>query len=108
MSSLEFIIAIVIVVSVLTAIVNRFKETRVDALKQGHGPVASTARGLAYVAMAIGGIVFFGFLLLNIETIGLVWTLLLIFLFFGVGWSLLGQWIFDKKPSSGKKDKDDK
>ncbi len=93
------LIGIILAVAFVVAIVNRFKETRADALKQGHGPVASSARGLAYVAMAIGGIVFFGVLLANIQTVGLGWALLLIFVFFGVGWSLLGRW-FDKKRES--------
>ena len=103
MSTLEFIIAVIVVVIFVTAIVNRFKETRLDALKKGHGSAASVARGLAYVAMAIGGSVFFGFLVVNIEKIGLGWSLLLIFFIFVVGWSLLARWIFDKQPKTGKR-----
>jgi len=95
---------IVLAVVFVIAIASSFRAMRANAIKKGHGPAAANVRGVAYVVVAIGYIVFFFFVLANTETIGLGWALLLNLLVLVGGGIFFGVW-WDKKPNSNKENR---
>ena len=51
---LVVISGLVILVAVIKALSNRYKDTRDMALKKGHSQESSQSRGIAYVVLACG------------------------------------------------------
>jgi hypothetical protein len=98
MNRVLFIIGILVLLGILCTFIsvlnNRFQETYLDARNRGHSPLQARFRAFGYIGMVLVAIVGFGFLLINIKTIGFGHTILIICLFYLVCVPLLAKWIF--------------
>jgi len=96
---LVVISGLVILVAVIKALSNRYKDTRDMALKKGHSQESSQYRGIAYVVLACGACIglIYSIFMTKVGFLGHLGLIVLILAVFTVG----ANWVF-KKPRNDK------